>query len=207
MKKIQGKSFLLGVIVGVLSFSGIALAFAASFTTTLTATYRDIKVYVNDQQIDYTASNGAFAEPYIVDGTTYIPLRLFSEKLGQQVVWDDSTSSIYIGQHDQETATISVIKEIVYQYALEHQLYPSDTQYEYHRSLSDAELLLDAEEACVIGIPVCPVSLETGQQESGAVDFYWYKKPTGEIKYLGGGQDWQKEWVDINTGEWFGPTK
>ncbi|MBQ3390553.1 MAG: hypothetical protein IJG57_05745 [Firmicutes bacterium] len=42
------------------------------------------------------------------------------------------------------------------------------------------------EVACVIGLPVIPVNMTTGQEESGFVDFYWYKKATGEIKYIGG---------------------
>lgn len=205
MNKSNCKSFIMGLVVGILVFSSIAFAFAASYTENLKATYRDIKVYVNDKQIDYTASNGAYAEPFIVDGTTYIPLRLFSEKLGQQVLWDDSTSSIYIGQQDQESSAISEIKEKVYNFALENQLYPDEEDYRYERSLDDARLMLDAEEACIIGIPVCPVNIQTGESESGAVDYYWYSKSTGEIKYVCGGQDWQDDWVDINTGEYTGP--
>lgn len=209
MKRFNGKSFLMGLIVGTLVCSSIVIAFAASYTTDLKATYRDIKVFVDENQIDYTASNGAYAEPFIIDGTTYIPLRLFSEKLGQQVLWDDSTSSIYIGQHDQhdeDSTAVLEIKEKVFKYAIENQNYPSDEEFKYERSLGDAQVLLDAEEAYIIGIPVCPVNIQTGEQESGAVDFYWYKKSTGEIKYIGGGQDWQDDWVDINTGEWTGPS-
>ncbi len=197
----------MGVIVGTLMFSGIAIAFAASYTTDLRATYRDIKVYVDDSQIDYTASNGAYAEPFIIDGTTYIPLRLFSEKLGQQVLWDDSTSSIYIGRHDPDSTDILEIKKRVYGFALENQLYPDDEEFRYERRLEDAQLLLDADVACIIGIPVCPVNIQTGKPESGAVDFYWYSKSSGEIKFIRGGQDWQNDWVDINTGEWIGPSK
>ena len=204
--KLKGRSFLMGFIVGALVCSGIAMVFAASHTADLKATYRDIKVYVDDQAIDYTASNGAYAEPFIVDGTTYIPLRLFSEKLGQQVSWDDATSSIYIGKHDQESTSVLEIKEKVYEFALKNQPYPDDEEYRYERNLSDAEVLMDADEACVIGLPVIPVNIQTGETESGAVDFYWFHKSTGEIKYIGGGQDWQDEWVNISTGEWIGPT-
>ena len=108
MKKPNTKSFLMGLIIGALVCSGIAVAFAATYTADLKATYRDIKVYVDDQQIGYTASNGAYAEPFIIDGTTYIPLRLFSEKLGQDVKWDGDTNSIYIGKHE-EAKTMKMI--------------------------------------------------------------------------------------------------
>lgn len=206
MGKNNGKSFFMGLIIGALVFSSIAVCFAASYTTNLTATYRDIKVYVDDKKIDYTASNGAFAEPFIIDGTTYIPLRLFSEKLGQQVLWEDQTSSIYIGKHEQLPTTISEIKDKVFDFALNNQSYPSDSNYQYKRSLNEVEVMLDIDEVCIIGIPVCPVNIQTGQSEGGAVDYYWYKKTTGEIKYVGGAQDWQDDWVDIKTGKWIGPT-
>jgi len=205
MKNFNGKSFFMGLIIGVLAFSGIAVAFAASYNVNLEATYRDIKVYIDDQSIDYTASNGAYAEPFIINGTTYIPLRLFSEKLGQQVQWDDQTSSIFIGSHTQIPADADIIAK-VYDFALKNQAYPEDEYYRYERNQSDAEILLNADPACVIGVPVCPINKETGEPDSGAVDFYWYEKSTGVIKYIGGGQDWNDEWVDINTGEWKGPT-
>ena len=206
MSNFSGKSFFTGLIVGALAFSGIAVAFAASNTADLKATYRDIKVYVDDRKIDYTASNGAYAEPFIIDGTTYIPLRLFSEKLGQQVLWDDNTSSIYIGQHDQQTTNFLEIKEKVYDFALNNQIYPDDDYYRYERDLNKTDVQLDTDKACIIGIPVIPVNIQTGKTESGAVDFYWYRKSTGEIKYIGGGQDWQDDWVDIDSGEWTGPS-
>ncbi len=101
MKRFNGKSFMIGLIIGALVFSSMAVAFAASYTANLKAYYRDIKVYVDDRKIGYTASNGAYAEPFIVDGTTYIPLRLFSEKLGKNVLWDEKTNSIYIGKHNE----------------------------------------------------------------------------------------------------------
>ncbi len=206
MKKFNTKSFLMGLILGALVFSSIAVAFAASYTANLKATYRDIKVYVDDKQIGYTASNGAYAEPFIVDGTTYIPLRLFSEKLGQDVKWDGDTSSIYIGEHEQKTESMSQIKQKVYNYAITHEKYPDDEEYRYERTLSDIEVLRDESVACVLGIPVIAYDKYTGEDAGGAVDFYWYKKSTGEIKFVGGGQDWDDSWVNINTGEWTGPT-
>ena len=67
------------------------------------------------------------------------------------------------------------------------------------------EVLINKDVACVFGLPVNAVNMTTGEVEGGFADFYWYKKATGEIKHIGGGQDWQDDWVDINTGEWKGP--
>ena len=206
MKRFNGKSFMMGLIIGALVFSSIAVAFAASYTANLKAYYRDIKVYVDDRKIGYTASNGAYAEPFIVNGTTYIPLRLFSEKLGQQVLWDGDTSSIYIGKHEQKTESLTQIMSKVYNYAVKNQQYPDDEEFRYERSLNDTEVLMDRDVACVIGVAVLAYDKYTGEEAGGAVDFYWYKKATGEIKLIGGGQDWDDSWVNINTGEWTGPT-
>ena len=205
MKKFNGKSFLMGLLIGALVCSSIAVAFAATYTKNLEAYYRDIQVYLDDKPMGYTASNGAYAEPFIVDGTTYIPLRLFSEKLGQQVLWEESTNSIYIGKHGASGETIADIKNKVFNYAIANQVYPNENGYRFERRSAQMDVVMDKDVACVIGLPVIPVNMTTGQEESGFVDFYWYKKATGEIKYIGGGQDWDDSWVDINTGEWKGP--
>ena len=100
MSKFSGKSFLAGLFVGVLVTSCIAAAFSHGRPPGPETSTCDIKVYVDDQQIDFTASDGVRTEPLLVGGTAYIPLRLFSEQLGQEVFWDEQTGSIYIGQHD-----------------------------------------------------------------------------------------------------------
>ena len=206
MKKSNTKSFLMGLIIGALVCSSIAVAFAATYTADLKATYRDIKVYLDDEPMGYVASNGAYAEPFIVDGTTYIPLRLFSEKLGQEVLWEESTNSIYIGKHTKTTPTIDDIKKAVYDFALKNDTYPPDDAYYYVREFGNVEVECDKPVACVIGVPCIAYDKTTNEAVDGAVDFYWYKKATGEIKHIGGGQDWSDSWVNIDTGEWLGPT-
>ncbi len=205
MKKFNGKSFLMGLIIGALVCSSIAVAFASVHIADLKAYYRDIKVYLNDEPMGYTASNGAYAEPFIVDGTTYIPLRLFSEKLGQKVDWVEDTNSIYIGKHGESDETMEDIAKKVFDYAVANQVYPNEDNYRYERRSAEMEVLINKDVACVFGLPVNAVNMTTGEEEGGFADFYWYKKATCEIKHIGGGQDWQDDWVDINTGEWKGP--
>lgn len=38
------------------------------------------------------------AEPFIYNGTTYLPVRAAGEALGENVHWDGSTKSVYIGE-------------------------------------------------------------------------------------------------------------
>jgi len=42
--------------------------------------------------------NGNIVDPFVVDGTTYLPVRAVSEALGKTVTWDGATATVYIGQ-------------------------------------------------------------------------------------------------------------
>jgi hypothetical protein len=92
----RGKKFVLVTILSVLIFTIISAgAYGAvkSLTKNIKATYRNIQIYAYGKKL----SNGV--EPFILteQGVTMVPLRLVSEALGQKVIWDDKTSSIYIG--------------------------------------------------------------------------------------------------------------
>lgn len=71
-------------------------ALAASETVQAALTYRDIKITVNGAEVTPTDVNGSSTEPFIIDGTTYLPLRAISEALGCDVAWDDATNSVII---------------------------------------------------------------------------------------------------------------
>ncbi|MCD7904114.1 MAG: NPCBM/NEW2 domain-containing protein [Clostridiales bacterium] len=55
-------------------------------------TFRDIVVYVDGQVLDTSKT-----EPFIYNGTTYLPLRTVAEALGKDVTWVAETSTIYLG--------------------------------------------------------------------------------------------------------------
>ena len=54
--------------------------------------YQDIKLNVNGVRVD-TSNN----EPFIYNGTTYLPVRAVAEALGQNVDWDGNTKTVSIG--------------------------------------------------------------------------------------------------------------
>lgn len=89
MKKSYKK---LGVFVAVmvLIVSFTSNGFAADTIANLKAYYKNITVYKNGTQVNF--SN----EPFIVDGTTYVPLRDVSEVLDKDVTWDGTTYKIGI---------------------------------------------------------------------------------------------------------------
>ena len=65
-------------------------AFAASGTKKLSAIFRNIKLNVNGKVLQ------ASEEPFIIDGRTYVPLRVVGEALGAWVDWNANTSVITI---------------------------------------------------------------------------------------------------------------
>ena len=67
-------------------------------TQNVAITYRDIKVVLDGQQLELKNAAGATVEPFIMGGTTYLPLRVVGEALGLKVSWDGSTNTAYLGE-------------------------------------------------------------------------------------------------------------
>ena len=53
--------------------------YAAARSKTLTAYYNDIKLVVDGVPVTPKDANGTVVEPFIVDGTTYLPVRAIGE--------------------------------------------------------------------------------------------------------------------------------
>ena len=66
-------------------------------TRSVTVTYRGIRLVVDGKTVTPTDSDGAPVEPFILDGSTYLPLRAVAGALGVAVDWDGSTSTAYLG--------------------------------------------------------------------------------------------------------------
>ena len=96
------KGFAIGVTVSALLLC--STAFAESMQKTITAVYNNIKIVVNGETITPKDANGNAVEPFIVDGTTYLPVRAISQALGEDVDWDGATSTVYIGEKPAVTA-------------------------------------------------------------------------------------------------------
>ena len=85
-----------GFMVAVL-LSSITV-WAATGTQNITITYRNIKLYIDGVLITPKDPNGNVVEPFIYNGTTYLPIRAVGEAFGKEVHWDGDTSSVYVGQ-------------------------------------------------------------------------------------------------------------
>ena len=111
------KKYLAGFLAGVLLCSCTTVALAATGTQNLKATFRNIKVSVNDTVISLADANGKAVEPFIVEGTTYLPVRAVAQALGQNVSWDGATSTVIIGgtQSNSVSSTATPANTVVYQ--------------------------------------------------------------------------------------------
>lgn len=82
--------------------AGTASAAGNTVTKTLQAQYPDIKMVVNGQAVTPQNGAGTLVEPFIVDGTVYLPMRVVGEAVGKSIEWDAQTHTVYIGKAPME---------------------------------------------------------------------------------------------------------
>lgn len=90
------RTFLCGMLATALLVGLVGPAVAASHVNKQLY-YNDIKVRLNGKVLDLKDANGKKVEPFIIDGTTYLPVRAVGEALGLNVSWDGSTSTVILG--------------------------------------------------------------------------------------------------------------
>jgi len=95
----KSKTFIIGMIFGLLISLSLP-TFAASVVKQIEAYYNNIKIVVNGNVITPKDPNGNIVEPFIYNGTTYLPVRAVANALGQSVSWDGKTSTVYIGKNE-----------------------------------------------------------------------------------------------------------
>lgn len=100
------KGFISGVCVAVVLCSGTV--FADSISKTVTAVYNNIKLVINGEEITPKDANGNIVEPFIIDGTTYLPVRAVASALGEDVNWDGKTNTVFIGKMPENKSLFSV---------------------------------------------------------------------------------------------------
>ena len=109
------KGYLIGVLSTVLLLGTVC--YAANNTKTIEALYNNIKIYVDGVKIDPKDANGNTVEPFIYNGTTYLPVRAMGEAIGKTVTWDGVTQSVYLGE---KPGDVQYLMELCPPYAYEH---------------------------------------------------------------------------------------
>lgn len=95
IKKERMKGFVVGITLATVLMS--TSVFAQTYKKQLTAVYKNIKIVIDGNTIIPKDANGKKVEPFVVDGTTYLPVRAISEALGKPVKWNENTKEVIIG--------------------------------------------------------------------------------------------------------------
>ena len=67
--------------------------------------YKNVKIYLDGAELIPTDVNGKYVEPFLMGGSTYLPLRAIASALGLEVGWDEKTNTITLDAPEEEAPT------------------------------------------------------------------------------------------------------
>lgn len=71
---------------------------ASSRIANIKVVYDNIKIVVDGKEVNFGLdSEGKKIEPFIYNGTTYLPVRAVGEAIGKDVSWDQSSKTVFLG--------------------------------------------------------------------------------------------------------------
>ncbi len=115
-----------GILIGAVCTGGAV--FAKSGAETIEAVYDNIKIFIDGEQLDPRDANGQPVEPFIYNGTTYLPVRAVGEAIGKDVSWDGVEKVVYLGAKPGEAENwLSVCGPYQYTHGEEYRL--ADNKY------------------------------------------------------------------------------
>lgn len=100
-------SFLLALC---LSLALAAPAFALQETRTIEVSYQGVSITLDDQEVVPTDAEGRSVEPFLYNGTTYLPVRGVANALALDVAWDGETNTVTLTSGGTPTAPIEAAK-------------------------------------------------------------------------------------------------
>lgn len=93
-KKLTG---ILAVSLAAVVVLGAGATIAKDTAEQITAVYRNIKLVVDGVMVEPKDANGNIVEPFIYDGTTYLPVRAVGQAFEKEVAWDGEANTVYLG--------------------------------------------------------------------------------------------------------------
>lgn len=104
------KKRLQGLVAGVLIGATVTGTGVFAYTNYIEAVYKDIRIVVDGKEVHTDT------EPFISEGTTYLPVRAVAEALDKPVYWDGPNYTVYIGENfgtlEYPSATINDVDNI-----------------------------------------------------------------------------------------------
>ena len=90
--------YVTGFISAIVLLSLGGAVYAAARTQSITVTYNNIRLVVNGEAVTPRDAQGNEVEPFLYNGTTFLPVRALADALGQTVRWDGETATVYVGE-------------------------------------------------------------------------------------------------------------
>ncbi|UFJ40172.1 copper amine oxidase N-terminal domain-containing protein [Brevibacillus humidisoli] len=128
MGKLHVKSFVSGVCIGSVLFAGMAYA-SASKVLSLDVVQMPTTFYFDG--IPKSPPEGH--ESFLYKNTNYVPLRFIAENLGESVIYDAKTASVYIGELP-SVQMLSKLQAVELVRQLNSQQLPPNAIVEYHHT-------------------------------------------------------------------------
>ena len=165
----------------ILVLTGVAYASIGSRTAELF--YNNIKIWLDGKEIVPVDASGNVVEPFIIDGTTYLPVRAVSSALGLDVSWNDQTKTVELNTPGVFAGGVQVYEDenVVIDFAgctMEKPYDWMDTVYYYAnfnvRNKTDVELTFQPDSLSFNGISYNSFSgsESVAPQSTGKISFY-----------------------------------
>lgn len=177
----KNKKMLIALLLILIVGSTIVYATVGSRTAELL--YDNIKIVLDSKEINPTDANGNAVEPFIIDGTTYLPVRGISSALGLEVGWNDATKTVELNTPGVFKGAVEVYndKNVTVEFAgctVEKPYSFSDTVYYYAnfnvKNKTDTELTFQTDSLSFNGLSFNDFlgSEAVAPQSTGKVRFY-----------------------------------
>lgn len=210
----------------------LVLVLVVVLTTTVFATvgsrtaelfYNNIKVMINGKEVIPTDANGNTIEPFIIEGTTYLPVRGVASALGLNVGWDAETSTVLLDNPGVFQGGVKVYEDkfVTIEFAgctMEKPYEWSDIEYYANFNITnktDAELTFDISTIALDGISYKISDMEeVAPQSTGKIAFSAYdtvlptngiSKTSGKIRVIDMDEeltdwdyDYEAKWVNVS---------
>jgi hypothetical protein len=91
----------------------VGTAYAASTGVSIPVVYDNIKVLLNGNELKLADVTGKTVEPFIYDGTTYLPIRAIAESFNKTIEWDAEARQVLITDTNPISPVPDKMKEIL----------------------------------------------------------------------------------------------
>ena len=110
MKLISKYISVLIVTILLFSFNAVSV-YAGTREENVVVYYENIKIFLNGKQIVPKDAKRRIVEPFIIDGTTYLPVRAIGNALSYNVDWEPETNTVVLEKNKAEASSTNEVEE------------------------------------------------------------------------------------------------